>query len=89
MGWRDDSETDGYGPDLDDEEEDDAEADTEDDQLPCPSCGNLIYDDTDRCPHCGDWVMPLAAAAAGHGHWIWWTALVLAVVLFVTWGVFG
>jgi len=85
--WRDDE-----GPgehDLEPDEEDVGD-DPEDDQLPCPSCGRMIFDDADRCPYCGDWIMPLAAATAcGRGTWVWWTALVLAVVLLITWGLFG
>ena len=31
--------------------------------LPCPSCGAEVHEETQRCPHCGDWIMPLAASA--------------------------
>ena len=84
MAWRDHEDEFGDEVDADPENED-----AENDELPCPSCGRMLYDDTDRCPHCGDWVMPLAAGAGGRGTWIWWTALILAVVVLVTWGVFG
>ncbi len=40
----------------------DDEDDPENDQLPCPSCGKMVYDDTDQCPHCGDWIVPLAGS---------------------------
>lgn len=83
MSWQDDEALEDY------EFDDEAEGDPESDQLPCPSCGRMIFDDTERCPHCGDWVMPLAHAASQRGSWIWWTALILAVVLLVTWGIFG
>ena len=82
MHWQDNEEPDAY--DIDDEVDDDPE----DDQLPCPSCGRMIFDDTDRCPHCGDWVMPLAAASS-RGTWVWWTALALVIVMLITWGLFG
>ena len=83
MAWRCDQEPEDYQVDVHDQADDDPEGD----QLPCPSCGNMIFDDTDRCPHCGDWVMPLAAAASSRGGiWVWWTALILAVVLTLTWG---
>ena len=83
MHWQDDEGPDDYTVD------EDVDDDPEGDQLPCPSCGHMIFDDTDRCPHCGDWVMPLAATASGRQPWIWWTALILAVVLMVAWGLFG
>ena len=80
MTWQRDDEAE--LDELDDEEMDD---DSATDELPCPSCGQSIYEDTDRCPHCGDWVMPLATAARQR-NWVWWTALVLVAVMFVTWG---
>ena len=32
--------------------------------LLCPSCGQLVHEDTPKCPYCGDWITPLAASAA-------------------------
>ncbi|MCP4248024.1 MAG: hypothetical protein GY778_13335 [bacterium] len=65
----------------DPEVDDDA---TEDDQLPCPACGAMVYDDTDRCPHCGDWIMPLAAAA-GRKSRLWIAVVVLMIIALLTW----
>lgn len=70
---------------LDEFDDDEINDDSAAEELPCPSCGRTIYEDTDRCPHCGDWVMPLAAAAV-RKDWVWWTALALVAVMFVTWG---
>ena len=83
MNWPEDE-----GPDEHDLEDEFADG-PELDQVPCPSCGRMIYDDTDKCPHCGDWVMPMASAAARRPTWIWWTALVLAAVMLITWGLWG
>lgn len=35
----------------------------DDEQLPlplrnCPSCGNLVYDQTQQCPNCKEWIFP-------------------------------
>ena len=30
----------------------------ETDTITCPSCGARIYEETQQCPHCGDWVVP-------------------------------
>ena len=40
-------------------------ADRDDDveELACPSCGASVYEETQQCPHCGDWITPLAASA--------------------------
>ena len=35
-------------------------------ELPCPSCGEDVYEDADRCPHCGDWVPPGRRPAAAN-----------------------
>jgi len=55
--------------DLDD---DAADAET----LPCPSCGREVYEETQRCPHCGVWVTP-GSARSRRPIWI----VVLAALL--------
>jgi predicted nucleic acid-binding Zn ribbon protein len=45
--------------DLDDSEApDDADLDDADaaDETPCPLCGKVIYEQAQRCPHCGSFV---------------------------------
>jgi uncharacterized protein (DUF983 family) len=37
--------------DLDDEDEDEPG-----DTMPCPHCLGTIYDDSERCPHCGNYL---------------------------------
>ena len=27
-------------------------------ELPCPSCGEPVYEEADVCPHCGDYITP-------------------------------
>lgn len=58
--------------------------DPETDQLPCPSCGAMVYDDTDRCPHCGDWIMPMAASARSRSG-IWIVAAIMAIIAVLLW----
>ena len=60
--------------------------DDDDDLVPCPYCKAPIYEDSQRCPECGNyiseedappWVKPLwivggaVAALAGIVYWIW------------------
>lgn len=52
--------------------------DTDDEVLPCPACGLDVHEETEKCPYCGEWIMPLAAAA-GRRHWIWILAAMLAI----------
>ena len=65
---------------ADDADEDDPEGDL----LPCPSCGEMIYDDTDRCPYCGNWVMPMAAASSRRSR-VWLVAVILVIISFLVW----
>jgi predicted RNA-binding Zn-ribbon protein involved in translation (DUF1610 family) len=75
---------------YDDEHEWEAESDDyaddepEGDQLPCPSCGEMVYDDTDRCPHCGDWIMPLEASTSRKST-LWIIGAVLALIGLLIW----
>jgi hypothetical protein len=64
-------------------EEDGGGEDGEDETLDCPSCGRAVYEDTDRCPHCGDWIMPLAAA----GRPVWMRMVAAIVVIGLLFGV--
>ncbi len=79
-GFDDDLSDDRYDPLPEDLVNDDA-----DDVFPCPSCGREIHEETEQCPYCGDWVMPLAAAA-GRRSLVWVVAalLVIAGLLIVT-----
>jgi hypothetical protein len=53
--------------------------------LPCPSCGRDVYADAERCPSCGDYVTPLAGAAARRkAPWVW-IGLGLAAAVLALW----
>jgi hypothetical protein len=66
-----------------DEAEDEDYAET----LPCPACGTDVYEDSECCPTCGEY---LDFSSAGLAGWPWWFvalglvgifAVVLALVL--------
>ena len=68
----------------DDEYPDDYDLnDDEVELLPCPSCGREVYEETEKCPYCGDWIMPRQAAARTP----FWFRVVGAVVVvaFLLW----
>ncbi len=55
--------------------------------LPCPSCGAEVYEETQRCPHCGDWIIPVDTS----GSWrrtAWIVAVVLVILSFTLMTVF-
>jgi len=69
MSWDDDA----------DEEwvEDDGEPD--DDVLACPSCRRPVHEDAQQCPHCGDWMTPVAPSSRTQ-RWAW-VAVVIVLAL--------
>lgn len=62
--------------DWDDRYDDDDEAEL----LKCPSCGREVYEETQQCPYCGDWITP-HAAHAGLPLWVRWAALMLLLAI--------
>jgi hypothetical protein len=83
--------------DLDDEDspfDDDADDDSprkedvddeEDESLGdaiCPSCREVVTEDTQKCPHCGDWITPEHPASHGWRRWFF-----VVVVLVMLWAV--
>ena len=65
--------------------EPDSEEDDASETRPCPSCRELIYEDAERCPACGDYVEVSPAAAAGYlryGPW-WFVGLGLLGIVAV------
>ena len=63
--------------------EDDANDDAE--LLECPSCGGRVHEETQRCQHCGDWIVP--AYPRGRARRVLWIAtacLVVAALIMTT-----
>jgi hypothetical protein len=75
--------------DLDDhpdEEWVDDQDDSEDDLLTCPSCREPVHEDTQQCPHCGDWIIPVYPEKP----WkrvVWLLAALLALIAIIIWAV--
>ncbi len=45
----------------------------------CPKCGGGIYEDADRCNHCGYWVVHHSSIWTGRALW-WMTLAVMGVI---------
>ncbi len=71
-----------YDEYADEEWVEDEEGDPEDDVLTCPSCHKSVHEDTQQCPHCGDWIVPVWPRKRGKGM-IWFIAAGLVILSFV------
>jgi hypothetical protein len=68
-----------YDDDFDDEEWVDDVDDGESECLVCPSCRAEVHEDTQQCPHCGDWITPVYPERPLKG-WVWKIAAILAIL---------
>ena len=60
------------------------EEDDEDSTVPCPYCRRSIYEDSPRCPSCGNYISEEDIAPA---HKAWWIILgvLLALLVVLLW----
>ncbi len=60
---------------MDDDEDLDAFPDEDEstETIVCPECGAEVYEDADRCPVCGQYIIPDTRFWSGKP--IWWIAL--------------
>jgi len=70
----DDSRDDPLDDDLDDEEEADQGA------FVCPGCCGPVHEETQKCPHCGDWITPVERKRGGK-RWVLLLAVGLMILL--------
>ncbi len=75
LNTRDDSFDDREWPDRQDCTPEDAEPDED----PCPRCHNLIHEDTEQCPHCGEWVVRASFSRGA----VWGVLAVLVILAFL------
>lgn len=58
----------------------DTSSDDDDATIPCPKCGEDVYDDAEQCPACGRYLSEEDALAAGRP---WWIIIGVAICLLV------
>lgn len=68
----------------DEEEEgvEEEEGDSDADLLTCPTCRGKVHEETQQCPHCGDWIMPVDESGAIK-RVVWIAAAILGIVAMV------
>jgi|SaaInlStandDraft_4_1057021.scaffolds.fasta_scaffold246415_1 hypothetical protein len=64
-----DSSIEEYEYSDEDEDEDDFDEDSESMTVPCPQCREEIYEDSDRCPYCGEYILSSNAYSALSHPW--------------------
>ncbi len=67
---------------ADEEWVDDEDEDGVDDILLCPNCREDVHEDTQQCPHCGDWITPVYPSEAAK-QWIWKVVVLLILLSFL------
>jgi hypothetical protein len=68
--------------DWEDPEPDPDESD-ESETLPCPACGEPVYEDAEQCPHCGTYVTHGTSLLSGRPTWFVVLAVLGVVALIV------
>jgi predicted RNA-binding Zn-ribbon protein involved in translation (DUF1610 family) len=68
------------GEDLDNEEDADDET-----AIPCPHCGEDVFDDAEQCPTCGTSLIRDRRALTGRPNWFVVLGFVGALFAIVTW----
>jgi RNA polymerase subunit RPABC4/transcription elongation factor Spt4 len=71
--WNDDNDA------ADEEWVDEGEDPADDDLLSCPSCRRSVHEDTQQCPHCGDWITPVDLSGRSK-RWIWAVAVIVVIL---------
>lgn len=69
-----------YYDEYDDYDSDVREEDDSNDVLPCPECGAEIYEDSQQCPVCGNYIT-FTGNGPFSGRPLWWIVLGLAGVV--------
>jgi uncharacterized protein (DUF983 family) len=67
--------------DFDGEDEEWPENDADDGQMECPYCGEAMYDDSPRCPSCGQYLSQEDVPPAKKPAWIVITAVVVLIIM--------
>lgn len=57
------------------------------DTVACSSCGSEIYEQAERCPHCGLYVLDSEQSPTQRPSWVVWTAIALLIAL-IYWSLF-
>ena len=78
-----DESGDDFADDFDDALDDEYDDDDEAELVPCPNCGQPVYEDAPQCPYCGEYIV--AATNPWGGRPWWWMLLGIAGLVGLLW----
>lgn len=67
------------------QEQDLADEDDESEEMVCPSCRATVAEDSQKCPHCGDWITPQHPSSHGWKRWLFVAAVLLMLWAMLRW----
>jgi len=73
-----------WDDDFADEEWVDDQDESGNDLLVCASCRGAVHEDTQQCPHCGDWINPVYPGGSTKR---WVVAIIVTLLVLVLSGV--
>ena len=77
--WDDDPDA-PLSSDVDDDEENFSLPD-----MVCPECGRRVTEDTQKCPHCSDWITPVSPSGTQWKRWLFFFAVALMLLAALRW----
>ncbi|MFH1418199.1 MAG: zinc ribbon domain-containing protein [Planctomycetota bacterium] len=54
-------------------------------EMVCPSCGANVTEDTQKCPHCGDWITPEYPSRHNWRRWVFVAVVLLMLCAILRW----
>jgi hypothetical protein len=58
------------------------------DDLPemiCPNCRGVVTEDTQKCPHCGDWIVAQSPSQGGWRRWLFVAVVLMMLYAVLRW----
>lgn len=51
----------------------------------CPRCRGIVTEDTQKCPHCGDWIVPQSPSQRGWRRWVFVAVVLMMLYAVLRW----
>jgi hypothetical protein len=75
----------GRSPDDELDDEDLEDYPTDETVIPCPHCGEDVFDDAEQCPACGSWLVRDRRPLTGRPSWFVLLGFVGVLLAILTW----